>query len=214
MDINPDNILVYVVRHGETVLNAKDLYRGPMNPELDAKGRQQAHELADFFIPLKGIVCSLLSSDKIRSLETANVIGEAIGLKPLTTDQLEALNVGHLGGQPRTEENKAEIAAHLANPNVPIKGGESFNHFKIRVVPVIRKAMEYAIKVGHPVIIVAHSSIIHEVGTMFEGIHNAVLVKPGGVVAIYYTEDKSFHAKPIFKPDLARIQENAADAIT
>jgi broad specificity phosphatase PhoE len=204
-------ILVYVVRHGQTVLNANDMYRGPLNPELDAKGRQEAKELADFFKDVPA--CSLVSSDKSRSLETAEVIGKAIGLKPVPTEQLEALNVGHLGGQPRTEENKQEIADHLANPNVPIKGGESFNHFRARVIPVIRKAMEYAIKVGHPVILVAHSSIIHEVGTIFRGKHNAVLVKPGGVVAVF-AEGKKFSAEPVFKPDTARMEAPPSDAIT
>jgi probable phosphoglycerate mutase len=210
MDKNA-TVLVYVVRHGQTVLNAEDKYRGPLNPKLDAVGRQQAHDAAEF---LKSVgPCALITSDKDRSLETAEIIGRAVGLRPVSTVQLEALNVGHLGGQDRTPENKAEIAVHMRNSNVPFKGGESFNDFRVRVIPVIRKAAEYAIKVGHPVILVAHSSIIHEVGSMFKGSHNAVLVKPGGIASISIKDGK-LDAEPVFKPDMARINENAADAIT
>jgi probable phosphoglycerate mutase len=40
------NVLVFVVRHGETILNAEGKFRGTANPPLNDRGIQQAHDVA------------------------------------------------------------------------------------------------------------------------------------------------------------------------
>ena len=39
---------IYMVRHGETVLNQKRCYYGWSDPPLNEKGRAQAEQLADY----------------------------------------------------------------------------------------------------------------------------------------------------------------------
>ena len=46
--------------------------------------------------------------------------------------------------------------------------------------------------------VVAHSSVIHEVGTLVAGDHTAKLVEPGGVLAIYFNNGK-LDADPIYR---------------
>lgn len=63
---------IYLVRHGETVLNRKGCYYGRTEAVLSARGREQARNLGTFFrhIPLRRIVVS----PRLRAVETANII--------------------------------------------------------------------------------------------------------------------------------------------
>lgn len=63
---------IYLVRHGETVLNQKGCYYGRTEAALSESGREQARKLGAFFqdIPLRRIV----SSPRLRAMETADII--------------------------------------------------------------------------------------------------------------------------------------------
>lgn len=63
---------IYLVRHGETTLNARGCYYGRTDVCLSGRGRKQAEELRNFFgqIPLDAVVTSPLK----RAVETAEII--------------------------------------------------------------------------------------------------------------------------------------------
>lgn len=63
---------IYLVRHGETTLNARGCYYGRTDVCLSGRGRRQAEELRNFFgqIPLDAVVTSPLK----RAAETAEII--------------------------------------------------------------------------------------------------------------------------------------------
>lgn len=63
---------IYLVRHGETTLNARGCYYGRTDVCLSGRGRRQAEELRNFFgqIPLDAVVTSPLK----RAVETAEII--------------------------------------------------------------------------------------------------------------------------------------------
>ena len=63
---------IYLVRHGETSLNARGCYYGRTDVGLSGRGRRQAEELRNFFgqIPLDAVVTSPLK----RAAETAEII--------------------------------------------------------------------------------------------------------------------------------------------
>jgi broad specificity phosphatase PhoE len=70
--------LLYLVRHGETDWNAEGRWQGHTDIALNERGRVQARAVAEAMrhVPLAGIV----SSDLCRARETAQIIGDRLGL--------------------------------------------------------------------------------------------------------------------------------------
>ena len=190
-------VCVYVARHGQTALNLSRCFRGSADPPLDATGIKEAGELAKLFenIELSHIFCS----DKQRATKTAEIIGKAHGASVHPVESLRALNVGQFSGQKRTPESEAALQVYLDDPDTQIPGGESLNDFKQRIGPCLQEAVELFSKTGVPPLLVAHSSIVHEVGALLKGGHKNLLVEPGGAVAIFFNGSK-LDAEPIFKP--------------
>lgn len=189
--------LVYVARHGTTTLNQKDAFRGPIDADLDAQGRRDAHQVAHYMGPVE--LSYIFHSDMSRTRETAKIIcAEHEGIDLQACPDLRAWNVGDLGGKPKSPENLAIVEYHVLHPEIPLPGGESLDTFKGRVQPIIQEAIDKAVEIGVPLLLVAHSSVIHEVGMMVAGDHGHCLVDPGGVCAIYVCKDK-LDATPIFK---------------
>lgn len=196
LQIDDNNILVYLVRHGATVLNQENCFRGPLNPDLAPEGRRDAHLLSQL---LKGIdFGAAFVSDKKRAMETANIVlKEHPDVYRHNTPDLHAWDVGWFGGKSKDEYGDM-LDQYVQNPDIPVPEGESLNEFKARVQPLFVEALKIADEIGKPVIFVVHSSLIHEVGAMFNDDSKSTLVKPGGAAAIYMTEGK-LKAEPIFK---------------
>lgn len=202
--------LVFCVRHGTTVLNIRNAFRGNKDVPLDDKGIKDAHELSFYFKPID--ICGIVCSDKHRAITTAKIIGDQKDMEFIPTKNLRALDVGDFSGQPRNDENVKALQNYIDNPETTIPGGESLNDFRRRIQPAIQEAIELALEYGEPLMLVSHSSIIHEVGNMLEKDHTATLVEPGGVCAIYISGG-DLHAEPIFKP-LLSVKKEKADTIT
>lgn len=190
------HVLVYVARHGTTDLNQKDAFRGPIDAPLDKAGWRDANQLAYYFEPIE--ISHIVNSDRKRTRATAGAIAERKGIKPIENQDLRAWNVGDLGGKQKNKENEAVVDWHVAHPEVPLPGGESLDAFKARVRPMLAGAIQVALQCGVPVLLVAHSSVIHEVGSMIGGSHEYTLVEPGGVAAIYI-QNGELDAEPVFK---------------
>ena len=186
-----------MARHGRTTLNKDNCFRGNKNPDLDEKGIQQAHELAKLFSHID-ILC-VVSSDKKRAANTAGIIAKAKNVVAHQTESLRALDVGDFSGLERTAANEASLQTYIENPDECIPGGESLNDFKSRINPCFKEAIELFEETGIPPLLVAHSSIIHQVGGWLYQNHKKILVDPGGCVAIYYQNGK-IEAEPIFLP--------------
>ena len=193
----PNDVVVFVVRHGQTVLNKDRRFRGNANPELDQTGIKQAHELAKLFTPVQ--ISHIFCSDKIRSTKTAQIIASAKSCDVHPTEGLRALDVGTFSGERRTKESEGELQKYLDNPETTIPGGESLNDFKSRIAPCIQEAIELFTKCGAPPLLVAQSSVVHEVGAVLYGDHKSLLVEPGGAIAVYF-DGTRLQAKPVFKP--------------
>lgn len=179
------------------------MFRGRLNPDLNEHGRRDAEELSKYFAPID--LAAIFYSDKNRSAETADIISKNHpNVESFGTNALWPLNVGDFSGKKKDAENQAKIDWYVDNPTVSIPGGESLNDFKGRIRPCIVEALKLADMAGKPVLVVAHSSVMHEVSSMFCGDHNAALVKPGGVIEVY-AENGQIHARPIIKPDLTKI---------
>lgn len=204
-------ILVYAARHGTTALNQAGKFRGKSDVELDAQGMKDARMLAYYFKPIE--LSHIISSDKKRARQTAHTIAGVKEMPVHVTENLRPWNVGEFSGKPKDRENTKALQAFINDPDREIPGGESLNEFKSRIRPCLREAVELAQQAGEPVLLVVHSSDIHEIGSMFYDNHEAILVEPGGVVAIYIA-DGQLGAEGIFKTRKPGKKDRHADTIS
>lgn len=88
---------LYLVRHGETVDNARQIMQGQTQGELNENGIRQAEEVSRewAFRPLDAII----ASDLKRSIDTAKIIAEPHQLEVLTTPLLRERDWGSFTGR-------------------------------------------------------------------------------------------------------------------
>ena len=191
-----ERVVAYFVRHGSTILNSENKFRGWMDVPLDTNGKEQAQKVAEFF--QKIALGDAFTSSLERAVQTAQITLEPKGLYATPSDELRPINVGELEGKLKSEHRK--LVNYLQkHPNEKFPGGESLNGFRSRVRRPILGGIKNGVESPLPSIIFAHSSIIHEVGNLVHQDHNKVLVKPGGIVAVSF-DGKAFRASAIFKP--------------
>jgi broad specificity phosphatase PhoE len=200
-------VVAYIVRHGSTIENEQHKFRGQLNIPLDEKGRQDAKDVAKFLSDKP--IGQAWTSDLSRSKDTAKEILKGRGIKaaPLTT--LRPLDSGKFAGKSK-DEYKSEMDYYEKHPSVKIPGGESLENLHKRARQPILKSFRAGIRTGKPSLVVAHSSIIHTVGELLHGDHEAALVEPGGVVKILF-DGKRFHANPVFKAKEETAEETKQD---
>lgn len=135
---------VFIIRHGQTDLNARDVIRGWFNPPLDEKGimeaRRLGEEMAENGVELDG----LITSDLLRCVETSLEVSKMTGIPILeTTKVLRPWNVGTLTGTDGKSAHKVMMEHARKFPNKPvgapdtddfIGGAESFNVFRHRML--------------------------------------------------------------------------------
>src|ERR1017187_8138916 len=131
--------LFYFARHGETTWNALGRWCGRTDVPLSDVGRRQARLLAQ---RLKLIsVDALYSSSLGRALETAGIVGQAVGREPVADDRLVELNYGKWEGRTFEETKRAApdvYAASERNPaSVAPPQGESGEQLIERVTPFL-----------------------------------------------------------------------------
>jgi probable phosphoglycerate mutase len=76
--------LVYLVRHGQTPLNAAGVLRGLLDPSLDETGREQARRLGAALGP--ALPSAVVASPLHRARQTAQPVADRAG-REVTTDQ-------------------------------------------------------------------------------------------------------------------------------
>ena len=88
---------IFLVRHGETVDNARQIMQGQTQGELNQRGWEQAEQVARRLAsePLDAIV----ASDLHRAIQTAEVIAEPHGLPVVTTPLLRERDWGSFTGR-------------------------------------------------------------------------------------------------------------------
>ena len=88
---------ILLVRHGETVDNARQIMQGQTQGELNEKGREQARQVAERLAgePLDAVV----ASDLHRAVQTAEIIAAPHGLAVQTTSLLRERDWGGFTGR-------------------------------------------------------------------------------------------------------------------
>ncbi len=146
---------IYLIRHGEITQSAPRRFVGQTDLPLTDRGRGQMADVAEF-LDGKGVarlVCSPLS----RCVESATIVGAALGLAPEVVPDLREIGLGAWEGL-TVEEVRERFPGrfeargrNLAGFRPP--GGESFADLQRRVWPVFETA---TVDLAAPLAIVAH----------------------------------------------------------
>ena len=91
------NTILYLVRHGETVDNARQLMQGQTQGELNENGVLQAKALSEQW--RNRVIDAVISSDLKRAVDTAAVIAAPHGLEVMTTALLRERDWGDFTGR-------------------------------------------------------------------------------------------------------------------
>ena len=116
---------IYLIRHGETELNAARVLQPPETP-LGARGREQARRLAEHLAEA-GIV-HILSSDLVRAEETARALEATTRASLEFEPLLQERNFGDLRGTAYADLDEDPFQPGYAPP-----GGETGPDFRARV---------------------------------------------------------------------------------
>jgi probable phosphoglycerate mutase len=148
---------IYLIRHGETELNAARILQPPATP-LSERGAAQAKLLARRLAGA-GLV-RILASDLRRAEMTAEAVARAAGVAIERDPELAERNFGELRGRPY-----AELGLDPFAPGYTPPGGESWEAFHARVDRVWARVDGAARAAGGPLAVVTHGLVCHSVVT-------------------------------------------------
>ena len=138
----------WFLRHGETDWNAKNLSQGNVDIPLNAAGYAQAAAAAK---KLAGQdIVTIVTSPLSRARETARIVGETLGIRPIVQDDLHEVSFGVQEGKPMSDWF-AEWVDGKATP----QGAESFRDLRARAIKAINQALTYPA----PVLVIAHGAL-------------------------------------------------------
>lgn len=127
---------IYLIRHGQSKANEKEVFAGFYNIELTQKGKDQAKLTANFLKEIKPDY--IYSSDLIRAYDTATFTAENYGMEIIADQQLREMDAGEWDGLTLTEiKNKYEKEFYLWRNdigNAYCHGGETTRQVQERIV--------------------------------------------------------------------------------
>jgi broad specificity phosphatase PhoE len=120
-------MLLYLIRHGESVYNAEGRIQGHSSVPLSELGWRQGEAVAE--VLAKEPIDALYSSPLPRAHQTAEILAARLKLPIHSDDRLKEVNVGIFQGQLRCELEKtypAELARWVSEElDYTLPGGES-----------------------------------------------------------------------------------------
>lgn len=174
---------VYLARHGQTAYNLERRFQGRLPVPLDDTGRAQAGELAERASSYG--FAALWCSPLLRARETADIVGERLGLAPCEEPRLVETDAGdwtdRLFVDVQAEDPQGFAGFIGGDPSFAFPGGESFAEQGERVAAALadieRNSELPALVVCHGVVI--RIALYQRAGHMValaERVPNAALV--------------------------------------
>lgn len=160
---------IWLVRHGESTWNRKDLVQGQLDPGLSPLGREQAVRCAR---ALAGQAQpeALYSSDLRRALESAAPIAEALGLETRADPGLRERSLGDAEGSPNASlgpERSGVRDGRVVDADAAPTGGESVRQLYDRAVSCAARILS-----SHrgDVVLVCHGGVVRVVLAWLDGV--------------------------------------------
>ena len=145
---------LYLVRHGETVDNARQVMQGQMQGQLNATGYAQAHDVAERLRDVH--FDAVVASDLRRSIQTAEIIAATRGLDVVTTSLLRERDWGDFTGKYIPSLKGAEWPSNVESLDRLLERARLFLNFIRSNYPG-----QTVIAVGHGIVNKAIQAVYH-----------------------------------------------------
>lgn len=206
---NADPTTLILLRHGETEWNLSGRWQGQAaDTPLTDLGREQARIVAGRLraYPIRAIY----SSDLLRAFETAQIVGQRLGLAPVAEPALRESDIGAWTGltwMEITQRFPDQVAAMYAGQEVRRGGGESYGELQARLA-----AAAEAIAAHHPgqtVLLVSHgaalrSLVAHALDASLAQMHRIAI---GGNTALSVLQMRPGHLRLVSYNDTAHLDD-------
>lgn len=171
---------VYLVRHGEAVVNVQPIVGGMRGDKgLTERGIAQAERLRDRLAAAENLTVDVLISSTLpRARQTAEIISPGLGThfpdNIIWDDEMQEIRVGEADGLTLEESHQRFGMFEVENdPFRPIApGGESWSSFTLRVHSAYHRIIrEHA---GKTIMIVCHGGVIDGSFSYFMHLHTRI----------------------------------------
>ena len=197
-----------LIRHGQSEWNALNQFTGWKDPDLTAKGIEEAHNAGRIINNLKINFDLVFTSALIRAQNTAEIILKEIN-QPLSTIKNQALNernYGDLAGLNKDDARKrwGDEQVHIwrRSYDIPPPGGESLKDTGERVLPFFMKEILPDVCEGKTVLLAAHGNSLRSLIKFLDNISDEDIVKleipTGAPIHYVINEDGSVKSKQDF----------------
>ena len=197
-----------LIRHGQSEWNALNQFTGWKDPDLTAKGIEEAHNAGRIINNLEINFDLVFTSALIRAQNTAQIILKEIN-QPLSTIKNQALNernYGDLAGLNKDDARKRwgneQVHIWRRSYDIPPPGGESLKDTGERVLPFFMKEILPHVCEGKNVLVAAHGNSLRSLIKFLDNISDEDIVKleipTGAPIHYVINEDGSVKSKQDF----------------
>ena len=197
-----------LIRHGQSEWNALNQFTGWKDPDLTAKGIEEARNAGMIINNLNINFDLVFTSALKRAQNTAEIILKEIN-QPLSTIKNQALNernYGDLAGLNKDDARKrwGDEQVHIwrRSYDIPPPGGESLKDTGERVLPYFMKEIHPHVCKGKNVLVAAHGNSLRSLIKFLDNISDEDIVKleipTGAPIHYVINEDGSVVSKKDF----------------
>jgi 2,3-bisphosphoglycerate-dependent phosphoglycerate mutase len=188
-----------LVRHGQSEWNLKNLFTGWRNPDLTAKGKEEA-KAAGIGLKKQNYEIDLCyTSALVRAQHTLDIILAEMGIVNMTIVRNQALNerdYGDLSGlnkdDARIKWGKEQVHIWRRSFDTPPPGGESLKDTAERVLPYYKNMIEPLVCKGKTILVAAHGNSLRALVMHLEKLSPEEILKreiATGVPIIYHFDE-------------------------
>lgn len=202
-----------LIRHGQSLANAQDLFAGHSDFDLSELGHEQAKRSADW-IAKRERVDVIYSSDLLRAYHTATPLGERLGLPVIPDKGLREIFAGEWEGLsfPYIAEHYADAFSVWRNDYSAARpvGGEATAEVYERIVPHIRALAER--HEGQTIVLATHATVIRA----FEAHARGFCAEETGKVSFCFNAAINIYSyeKGTVSPIRSNITEHLGDLVS
>ena len=197
-----------LIRHGQSEWNALNQFTGWKDPDLTAKGIEEAHNAGKIIRNLKINFDLVFTSALIRAQNTAEIILKEVNqsLSTIKNQALNERNYGDLAGLNKDDARKrwGDDQVHIwrRSYDIPPPGGESLKDTGERVLPFFMKEILPHVCEGKNVLVAAHGNSLRSLIKFLDNISDEDIVKleipTGAPIHYVINEDGSVKSKKDF----------------
>jgi len=157
-----------MLRHGEATHNvegyiaSEDIEKTDRQPKLTERGKQQAENIAEELSDKS--VNAIYSSPYRRTIETASIIAEHLGLKIELDARLGEVDLGVLDGEP-IEEYRKYFKNRMEKFTKTIKDGETLTDVKSRAGAFLKDIL--SLHKDDNILVVSHGDVLWMMESIF-----------------------------------------------